>query len=416
MTYFTTNSTNATETVTISKDYIGGVYNNYVKPSFQLESVVSAKQLGLNISYTLQDIDGDGFLELIVGDLTGVVTLIYYIEGITDFYQESIEITINSTGVPNNYFETKNYPILSINSPASGVIEGSYKNIVRVGTMTGKIEIDYNYDSGEINDIAKQIKNKIDENDDLQNSILTQKTNMEYLQKEINLNNKYLALYNRAYDFQKNDVDELLYMEDEKNTIGTWTYIPSASTYYYMEGDSTTFFDRLSKELSLNREQISTYSLLGNYYQEKALQVTTTSSPSGNYSFYTVDKITDGLNGENYSFQSDSINPITINLELDSLKYLTKILDKPLRLLIENSNTALKYNNNPWTGTNFKTGDFGDMYEMGVIDPFLVTKTVLQNAVYAASLILTTNSLILLDIIFFLGRPGNKMRLSIRNF
>ena len=79
------------------------------------------------------------------------------------------------------------------------------------------------------------------------------------------------------------------------------------------------------------------------------------------------------------------------NLEL---KYLTKILDKPLRLLIENSNTALKYNNNPWTGTNFKTGDFGDMYEMGVIDPFLVTKTALQNAVSAASLILTNGCLI----------------------
>ena len=78
------------------------------------------------------------------------------------------------------------------------------------------------------------------------------------------------------------------------------------------------------------------------------------------------------------------------------LKYLKNIIIEPLNILIKNSNIMFKYNiDNPWIGTNFKTGQFGDMYEMGIIDPFLVTKTALTNAVSAASLILTNGCSIL---------------------
>ena len=80
-------------------------------------------------------------------------------------------------------------------------------------------------------------------------------------------------------------------------------------------------------------------------------------------------------------------------------KYLSKIIREPFKLLMENSNATNVVNtilsNNDWQGINFKTLENGDMYEMGIIDPFLVTKIALTNAVSAASLILTNGCSIL---------------------
>ena len=45
-------------------------------------------------------------------------------------------------------------------------------------------------------------------------------------------------------------------------------------------------------------------------------------------------------------------------------------------------------------GVNAKTGEWGDMYKMGVIDPLKVTKNALQNAVSVAVTILSTNAII----------------------
>tara|TARA_R110000764_G_scaffold212947_2_gene299306 strand:- start:296 stop:508 length:213 start_codon:yes stop_codon:yes gene_type:complete len=45
-------------------------------------------------------------------------------------------------------------------------------------------------------------------------------------------------------------------------------------------------------------------------------------------------------------------------------------------------------------GLNVKTGEWGDMYEMGVIDPLKVAKNALQNAVSVAVTILSTNAII----------------------
>ena len=47
-------------------------------------------------------------------------------------------------------------------------------------------------------------------------------------------------------------------------------------------------------------------------------------------------------------------------------------------------------------GMNVKTGEWGDMYKMGVIDPLKVTKSALQNAVSVAISILSTNAIITL--------------------
>tara|TARA_R110000765_G_scaffold192390_1_gene297903 strand:- start:72 stop:716 length:645 start_codon:yes stop_codon:yes gene_type:complete len=45
-------------------------------------------------------------------------------------------------------------------------------------------------------------------------------------------------------------------------------------------------------------------------------------------------------------------------------------------------------------GIDAKTNTWGNMYEMGIIDPFKVTKVALQNAVSVASTILSTNAII----------------------
>lgn len=87
------------------------------------------------------------------------------------------------------------------------------------------------------------------------------------------------------------------------------------------------------------------------------------------------------------------------SVELD-LEILGEIIKTPFRLLEENSGYFAKDSGdyNFWEGVNFKTLQQGNMYKMGIIDPFLVTKIALQNAVTAASLILTTScSIINLD-------------------
>ena len=45
-------------------------------------------------------------------------------------------------------------------------------------------------------------------------------------------------------------------------------------------------------------------------------------------------------------------------------------------------------------GYNLKTGQMGDLIEMGVIDPLKVTRSALQNAVSVAVTILSTNAII----------------------
>jgi hypothetical protein len=325
MAYFTSNLLNTVETQTIIQDFLGGAFNNYIIPSFEFTTILSVKQAGSDIQYSVEDINNDGILEVVVGAVTGYCLISYNITDVVDIYQETKEVTIFSDGIPNNYLTTKNFPITSLNYPSSGTIEGSYKNIVRVGSMTGRITVDYIYDSGEINTIANKIKKIEDESIDLRNAIISQYTNRETLQKELNIDNKYVSLYNRSYDFQVNLPNENTYYSDELNTIGTWTYVSSAGTYYYLSGSSATFLDRVSKEILLNKKVISTYSILGNYYEKKYETITVTSSPTGNYSFFTVDKVIDGFTEESFSFQSDGSNPVSVFLELDSFQYFTKI-------------------------------------------------------------------------------------------
>ena len=45
-------------------------------------------------------------------------------------------------------------------------------------------------------------------------------------------------------------------------------------------------------------------------------------------------------------------------------------------------------------GINAKTGEIGDMYKMGIIDPAKVTKNALKNALSVATTILSTNAIV----------------------
>ncbi len=54
-------------------------------------------------------------------------------------------------------------------------------------------------------------------------------------------------------------------------------------------------------------------------------------------------------------------------------------------------------------GFNAMTGEYGDMFDMGIIDPLKVTRSALQSAASIAALLLTTETLIVEEIV---GNPG----------
>ena len=80
---------------------------------------------------------------------------------------------------------------------------------------------------------------------------------------------------------------------------------------------------------------------------------------------------------------------------------IKKALEQPLRWLAKNSGAddgwvvrQVLENKNPAYGFNAATLEFGDMIEMGVLDPVKVTRNALQNAASVASMILTTEALV----------------------
>ena len=89
----------------------------------------------------------------------------------------------------------------------------------------------------------------------------------------------------------------------------------------------------------------------------------------------------------------------------DAVKIMQNALKEPLKQIIRNAGgnvddivkqmlygDGYKYDYDD--GYNAKTGEFGNMYKMGVIDPLKVTKNALQNAVSVAVTILSTNAII----------------------
>ena len=79
------------------------------------------------------------------------------------------------------------------------------------------------------------------------------------------------------------------------------------------------------------------------------------------------------------------------------IRIVLRAMEEPLRQIVANAgdepsvvvNTVAQGEGN--FGYNAQTGEYGDLVEMGVLDPTKVTRTALQNAASVASLILTTD-------------------------
>ncbi|MFT5572016.1 MAG: chaperonin GroEL [Cryomorphaceae bacterium] len=82
------------------------------------------------------------------------------------------------------------------------------------------------------------------------------------------------------------------------------------------------------------------------------------------------------------------------------VKAILKALEAPLRQIVENggddgSVVLNEVRNNKGTfGYNAGTGEYGDMIEMGILDPTLVTRAALQHAASIASMIITTEVMV----------------------
>ena len=81
-------------------------------------------------------------------------------------------------------------------------------------------------------------------------------------------------------------------------------------------------------------------------------------------------------------------------------RIVLRAMEEPLRPIVANAgdepsvvvNTVAQGEGN--FGYNAQTGEYGDLVEMGVLDPTKVTRTALQNAASVASLILTTDCMV----------------------
>jgi chaperonin GroEL len=82
------------------------------------------------------------------------------------------------------------------------------------------------------------------------------------------------------------------------------------------------------------------------------------------------------------------------------IRILQRAIEEPLRQIVANAgeDAAVILNEVKAAkgahGYNAATGDFGDMLEMGILDPTKVTRLALQNAASVAGLLLTTEVMI----------------------
>ena len=82
------------------------------------------------------------------------------------------------------------------------------------------------------------------------------------------------------------------------------------------------------------------------------------------------------------------------------IKAIMKAIESPLRQIVDNGGDDASVvlnevrNHKGTFGYNAGTGEYGDMIEMGILDPTKVTRTALQHAASIASLIITTEAMI----------------------
>ena len=87
--------------------------------------------------------------------------------------------------------------------------------------------------------------------------------------------------------------------------------------------------------------------------------------------------------------------------ETSGIRLVSRALEEPLRRIVSNAGdepsvilNRVDESSSPSFGYNAASRTYGDLLQMGVIDPAKVTRLALQNAASLASLILTTDCLI----------------------
>jgi len=82
------------------------------------------------------------------------------------------------------------------------------------------------------------------------------------------------------------------------------------------------------------------------------------------------------------------------------IKIVMRATEEPIRIIVANAGdepsvvvAAVAAGKGNY-GYNAQTGGYGDMIEMGILDPTKVTSTALQNAASVASLMLTTEAMV----------------------
>jgi len=110
--------------------------------------------------------------------------------------------------------------------------------------------------------------------------------------------------------------------------------------------------------------------------------------PGGGVAFIRAKQVLEGkLKGDNHDQEA-------------GIKIVMKALEEPLRIIVDNAgaepsvvlNKVLENKGN--YGFNAQTEEFGDLVQMGVIDPTKVARTALQNASSVAGLMLTTDAMV----------------------
>ncbi len=87
--------------------------------------------------------------------------------------------------------------------------------------------------------------------------------------------------------------------------------------------------------------------------------------------------------------------------ELTGVRILRRALEEPLRIIAENAGQegsvvvdAVRRSKDSEYGYDAEKGEFGNLFERGIIDPVKVTRSGLENAASIATLLLTTESLV----------------------
>ena len=109
--------------------------------------------------------------------------------------------------------------------------------------------------------------------------------------------------------------------------------------------------------------------------------------PGGGVAYIRATAALEGMKGDNED-------------QTTGIQIVKRAIEEPLRQIVANAgdepsvvvNTVAQGEGN--FGYNAQTGEYGDLVEMGVLDPTKVTRTALQNAASVASLILTTDCMV----------------------